>query len=132
MQTSYFAKSSKLHNAVSISLITPSGFKGKVFNKLAPKYSFFKKYKEDGDQVYYTERYYKEVLNNLDPKKVFEELGHDAVLLCYEAPEKFCHRHIVAQWFYDKIGIRVTEIPKQNNHDTIISEKISCCFQDKT
>lgn len=131
MQTSYFAKSSKLPHAVSIAGATPPGFKGRVFRKLAPKYWFFKKYKEDGDQAYYIEHYYKEVLNKLDPKQIFEELGHDAILLCYETPEKFCHRHIIAQWFYDKLGIKITEIPKENNHGTIVSEKISCGFQDK-
>ena len=37
----------------------------------------------------------------------------------------------VYEWFFDRLGIRVTEIPKENNHGTIVSEKISCGFQDK-
>jgi uncharacterized protein (DUF488 family) len=110
MLTSYFAKSANHPNAVSIAGKTPSWYHGREYKKLAPKYAFFKKYKEDGDQSYYIEHYYKEVLNKLDPEKVLKELGANALLLCYETPEKFCHRHLVAQWFKDTLGIFIAEI----------------------
>ena len=32
----------------------------------------------------------------------------DIALVCYEAPDKFCHRHLVADWF-NKAGYRCEE-----------------------
>jgi uncharacterized protein (DUF488 family) len=110
MNTSYFAKSGNHPNAVSIAGKAPSWYTGRQYKKLAPSYRIFKRYKEDGDQVSYTEHFYKEVLNKLDPEKVLRELGSHAVILCYETPEKFCHRQLVAQWFQDKLNIIVSEI----------------------
>lgn len=111
MQTSYFSKSGYNPNAVSIAAKAPDGFKGRQYKKLAPKYWFFKRYKEDGDKKFYTEQYYIEVLNHLDPQEVFEELGENAVLLCWEGPNKFCHRRLVAEWLERSLGVKVSEIP---------------------
>jgi uncharacterized protein (DUF488 family) len=110
MNTSYYAKSAKHPNAVSIAGKAPGWYTGRQYKKLAPLYSFFKKYKEDGDEVYYTEQFYKEILDKLDPKKVYDELGPHAILLCYETPGKFCHRHLVAKWLSDKLGVTILEI----------------------
>jgi hypothetical protein len=110
MNTSYFAKSGNHPNSVSIAGKAPSWYTGRQYKKLAPPYHIFKKYKIDGDQVSYTEHFYKEVLNKLDPESVLRELGSHAVILCYETPEKFCHRQLVAQWFQDKLNIIVSEI----------------------
>ena len=110
MNTSYFAKSSTHPEAVSIAAKAPKGYKGREYKALAPKYWFFKKYKEDGDSVFYTEQYRKEVLDQLDPKKVYEELGENAVLLCWEGKGKFCHRRLVADWFKEKLNTEVPEL----------------------
>ena len=111
MKTSYFAKCGKFANAISIAGKAPSWYTGRQYKKLAPLYSFFKKYKEDGDEKYYTEQYFKEVLDKLDPQEVFNELGPNAILICYEAPGKFCHRRLVADWFSEKLGIDIPEYP---------------------
>lgn len=92
----------------------PTWYRGAQYKKLAPKFWFFQKYKEDNDSDYYTEQYYKEVLDPLNPDMVVRflcSLVHfDAknnistdedthiVLLCYEKPGDFCHRHLVAEW----------------------------------
>lgn len=109
MNTSYFAKYRGEHG-VSIALKTPEGFKGRLYKALAPPYWLLKKVKADGDTEYYTEQYYKEVLNKLDPRQVYEDLGADAVLLCWEGSEKFCHRHIIAEWLEKSLGIEVKEL----------------------
>lgn len=52
------------------------------------------------------ERVYKEKLQAMEREEVLGELqriseqqgGKDVVLLCYEAPGKNCHRHLIAQW----------------------------------
>ena len=54
--------------------------------------------------------YQEQILSRLDPEEVFSELGEDAILLCWEKPGLFCHRRIVARWFYDNLGIKVNEL----------------------
>jgi len=109
MRTSNYRISGKDPNAVSIAGRAPDWYKGREYKKLAPKYWIFKKYKEDGDEAFYTTHYYKEVLDKLDPKKVFAELGENAILLCWEEPGKFCHRRLVADWLRDNLHIQVFE-----------------------
>ena len=110
MQTSYFAISAKNPNAVSICGGVPDWYNGRQYKKLAPKYWFFKKYKEDGDKDYYIIQYQKEVLDTLNAKEVYDELGEESVLLCWEKPGDFCHRHLIAEWFKKELGIEVTEL----------------------
>jgi len=110
LKTSYYSKSGKEKNAVSIAGKAPNWYKGKQFRALAPKYWFFKKYKEDNDEKFYTEQYQKEVLDKLDPKEVFEYLGEDAILLCWEKTGKFCHRHLIADWLMKNLNIEIKEI----------------------
>lgn len=110
MKTSYFAKASEYPTAISIAGRAPEGFRGRQYKKLAPKVWFFKKYKEDGDEACYTEHYYAEVLNKFDAREIFEELGEDAILLCWEAPGKFCHRHLIAKWLMEELGVEIREL----------------------
>ena len=109
MQTSYFAKYKGI-NAVSIALSKPKWYQCREYKKLAPSWNLLNKYKQDGDKQFYTEQYQKEVLDKLDPQQVYEELGEDAVLLCWEKSGDFCHRHIVADWLEKRLGIEVNEI----------------------
>ena len=41
---------------------------------------------------------------------MMSDLGEDAILLCYETPEDFCHRHVVAWWAERALGISIPEI----------------------
>lgn len=88
---------------ISIALKTPPWYEGLVYKPLAPTPSILKQYKDNPSTIVYTERYTKEILDNLNLKKVLSELeelseGHDIVLICYEKPDKPCHRHIVSKW----------------------------------
>ena len=49
------------------------------------------------DEATYREKY-QTILDNLDPWKVYEDLGENSILICWEAPGKFCHRRLVAEW----------------------------------
>lgn len=132
MKTSYFAKARLIPESVSIAGKSPDWYVGREYKKLAPKYWFFKEYKETiakwdrphgqsisydisrkkaikEAQELYTKRYREEVLDKLDAVEVYRELGERAVLLCWETPEKFCHRHLVAKWFKEELGIIVEE-----------------------
>ena len=107
MKTSYFARF-KGTNGVSITLGIPIWFKGAHYPQLAPKADFLFKYKKDGDEKEYTNQYYAQVLDKLDPQEVYNDLK-DKVLLCYEKSGKFCHRRLVADWIEEKLGIVVPE-----------------------
>ena len=108
MFTSYFSKY-KEGNGISIARITPHWFKGKEYKKLAPSYWLLNKYKNDGDIEFFTKYYQENVLDLLDPTLIYQELGEDAVLLCWEKSDKFCHRHLVAKWLNEKLNLNIKE-----------------------
>lgn len=112
MYTGYFAKLKSYEEAglvpVSIALKTPDWYHGAQYKKLAPKWSFFSEWKNGshkGDDDYYMQHFKTEVLDNLDPEQVVKELERftgvsrdKIILICYEKPGDFCHRHLVSMW----------------------------------
>ncbi len=100
----------KGENAVSIAARCPDWYTGRQYKKLAPKYWFWKKHKETQDHDFYRKYYYLEVLKPLNPQQVYEELGENAVLLCWELPGEFCHRRLVAKWMEHELGVLVPEL----------------------
>lgn len=87
----------------------------KIYKPLAPKYEWWKEW-HDGNLTdeQYVEKYKETVLSKLDAQKVFNDLTNDnrkdIVLLCWEGRGKFCHRHIVADWLSNELGIEVNEL----------------------
>ena len=106
MKTSNFRNSGKDENAVAISRGIPRYWRGKRYIALAPSRELMK----IEDEQLYTRRYKKEVLDQLDPRQVYDDLGPDAILLCWEAPGEFCHRRLVAEWLQENLGGIVSEI----------------------
>lgn len=114
--TSYFANLKNLPCTVTPIAIcgkTPDFYCGLTYKKLAPKYSFFKIWKETHDNDYYIKHFNKLVLDELNADKVVEELSElssteDFALICYEKPGDFCHRHLVADWL-NKYGYKCKE-----------------------
>ena len=112
MYTGYYAQLKKYLAdglyPVSIAGKCPDWYHGAEYKKLAPKWSFFSEWKNGshkGDNDYYTKNFYELVLNELDPAQVIKELegftgvsSDKIILLCYEKPGDFCHRHLVADW----------------------------------
>ena len=104
--TSYFAKLKSLPKTVqpiSICGKAPDWYGGLQYKKLAPKYDFFKVWRETHDNNYYIKCFDQQVLSKLDAFDVVTELyklscGKDFALICYEKPDDFCHRHLVAEW----------------------------------
>lgn len=119
--TSYFAKLKSLpDNIIPISICgkAPDWYKGLQYKKLAPKYDFFMKWKENHDNDYYIKCFNEQVLNTLKADDVVFELTDivyyikgtdmDIALICYEKPSDFCHRHLVADWL-NKNGFECKE-----------------------
>ena len=113
--TSYFAKLKSLpDNIVPISICgkAPDWYKGLQYKKLAPKYDFFMKWKENHDNDYYIKCFNKQVLDKLKSEVVVAELSKMAgnsnnnfehiYLICYEKPSDFCHRHLVVDWLNEE------------------------------
>lgn len=106
--TSYFANLRNIPDTITpiaICGIAPQFYNGLIYKKLAPKYSFFSIWKETHDNDYYIQQFQKLVLDTLNADDVVSELKSlsgtkDFVLLCYEKPSDFCHRHLVAKWLY--------------------------------
>lgn len=114
--TSYFNKLKYLpKDIVPISICGkyPEWYKGIQYKVLAPKYKFFMEWKKNRDNDYYIEHFQKEVLDTLEVETVVNRLyelseGKDICLLCYEKPNDFCHRHLVAEWLREN-GIECEE-----------------------
>jgi len=119
--TSYFAKLRSLpENIVPVSICgkTPDWYTGLQYKKLAPKYDFFMKWKQNHDNAYYIKCFQEQVLDQLNATNVILDLsrlcegfnvGEDNIaLICYEKPTDFCHRHLVADWL-NQSGIRCGE-----------------------
>ena len=109
--TSYFAKIKELEKnditPISICGKSPAWYKGLQYKKLAPKYDFFMKWKENHDNDYYIKCFNEQVLSKLDPMRVYNELcaladSSKIALICYEKPSDFCHRHLVADWLAER------------------------------
>ena len=117
IHTSYFANMKKIQKEhpeevfISVAGYSPKWFKVGFLPELAPKkwwwkiwYDSFKDNLEsDESKAWYIEKYKSTVLELLDTEKILLKLGSeyqiaDITLLCYETPEKFCHRHLIADW----------------------------------
>lgn len=120
MFTGYFGKvksypKNKGYKFVSIARFNKF-WQGEEYKLLAPPAEIIK----IEDEELYTKLYYEMVLDKLNPQKVFNELGENAVLLCYEKWEDiknkktFCHRRLVAKWLEDNLEIKVEELQDEN------------------
>ena len=114
MKTSYFANVKYINPClVSVALTCP--IRGiRAYPKLFPPVSLLRyfKYSRDAESIRiktYTSEY-NQMLKTLDPKLVYAELGEDAILLCWEGRNNFCHRRLIAGWFLSELGIMVPEV----------------------
>ena len=101
--TSYFAAMRRMTNeqksrCICIALWPPKGVNIPTYSNLAPTKKILLDYKKNPDTKKYIQNYCFHVLSRIDPHEVYEYLDNK-ILLCYEKPEDFCHRHIVADWF---------------------------------
>lgn len=112
IKTGYFSKlkeyEKKGYVAISISKYPPKWFRGLKYPTLAPS-----KLSYDSLEAYCTA--FDSKLSRLNPNIVINQLkalsnSQPIVLLCYEKPNEFCHRHLVADWIESKLEIKVLEI----------------------
>jgi len=108
--TSNFAKSAKHPDAVAISQGVPRFYPGKRYMPLAPP-----RWLLNAKDPELFDREYRKLLDSLDAKQVAEDLGPDAILLCWESFNVRCHRRLVAEWLEEKLGIVVPEVDHERS-----------------
>ena len=111
--TSYFGNYQNFGDKkpVSIALYSPTNFKGIRYIALAPTKEILEfKNNEDGYTKLFKKKLYKMTASSVYAQlKLFSE-NKDVVLLCYEKPPQFCHRHLVAEWLEKELNIEVKEL----------------------
>jgi hypothetical protein len=81
-----------------------AGTNGRNYDALAPTAAALKMDAAGYDAAFSA------ILRALDPRTVYEQLGPNAVLLCFCRPGQRCHRRIVAEWFEYNLGVIVPEL----------------------
>lgn len=113
--TSYFANIRKLRSMgivpINIALYKPKWFEGISLAYVAPT-----RYMLKGDLTRdeYISSYKDNVLSKVRISDFLSQIEHlsegkDVALCCYEKPEDFCHRHLLAEWIMENSGIKVFE-----------------------
>lgn len=98
--TSYFAftKNIPIRHLVAISGGAPDGFSGGKYRTLAPKRDWWQQWHDEKlSNEWYIQKYYETVLSKLNPADVLRDLDNK-IILCWEKPGTFCHRHLISDW----------------------------------
>lgn len=121
--TSYFSNLKhipKNYVPISISRFPPSWYHGLSYKKIAPSAELLTMWKGGCTESEYVAFYEANVLDTLDSTDVINDLyrlsgvlvdpdKEHIVLLCFEKPNDFCHRHLVAKWLNNS-GYNVKEL----------------------
>ena len=120
INTSYYSKFKHFpisSTLVSVSRKSPYWIPGlNKFEKLYPSWNLIKDFKNNLISINeYTDRYYKEVLNKISPELIIKYLkfvskNNFVILLCWEKPDQFCHRHLIATYIQENTNYIVNEL----------------------
>lgn len=116
--TSYHAVAKENHIGISTSRARYSKV-FKYYSQLTPASIIGSDWRNLSDEEYIIR--FKKGLENLNAEKVFNELknlagGGDVVIVCFEKYDKMCHRHIVADWISEKLGLEIKELNAPKNY----------------
>lgn len=148
LTTSYYANLKKIPESfltVAASLMVPQEIQPIVDvwdTDLAPSKSILFDYKKTGDTACYVERFKTEIIPKIDwleKLEVWEENANKIgkkfdgiVLLCFEAPTDFCHRHILAEHFENEFNCVVPELGCEHmvrsNHKMVVENNTNILF----
>lgn len=112
--TSYFGNLKRLRNAgitpISIARWKPKFYEGITMFSVAPTRYMLS---DDCEHEEYL-ALYDEILKRRGASAILAEIkslsqGRDVALLCYEKPEDFCHRHLLADFLNKELNLNVRE-----------------------
>ena len=120
--TSYWANIQKVRAGdvipVGISRFAPRFVTGvKTYIALAPDKELLNWAKSGSlNEGQFSKLFSARILDKLNPQEVFNDLrelgnGKDVAIVCYEKIPDWCHRHHVARWLRDSLGILIEEFP---------------------
>lgn len=89
---------------VAICCGVPRWYRKGRYSDLAPRRDMLKLAREEFDARFL------EMLEALDINQVLHELREKAMLLCWEGPNIWCHRRMVAEWIERESGLVVPEL----------------------
>lgn len=120
--TSYFANIKNLPTniyPISIANIKPKNIEIQEYKKLIPPYNLLMNFKKN---IINKEEYKKIYLNYISRYNIYDIIKDlfnllpnqykHICLICYEKPDKFCHRHIIEEYFKNIIPIQEFYIDK--------------------
>lgn len=92
--------------AISITQFPPKGWKGLELKSLAPSVEKLMEFKyKEIDEFMFSQHFLNQLRKDWNFKaRIITLLKHldqeygNVILCCYERPNEFCHRHIVADW----------------------------------
>lgn len=113
--TSYYALSGEDPRAIGTSIIAPPFFAGPILNIVAPTWDMVTGAKQSEQQYQASGQYehdYIELLHSrqLTAEYVYSLLPEQAILLCFEKDETYCHRRMLARWLETNLNITIPEL----------------------
>lgn len=112
--TSYFGNMKKLSAngvlPICVALYKPRFFTGVQLQNVAPTRYMLSPACSEQEYI----KLYNGILSRLNAFQVLNQIktlsgGRNIALCCYEKPDDFCHRHILAQWLSKETGTPITE-----------------------
>jgi hypothetical protein len=131
MKTSYFAVNATNPKSIAVcryikDWVYMAGFDGPILMEVAPPWKIVRAYREGRlSREEYSEDYLAFLNKIAYPKRLIASIPDDAILLCYEAPNQFCHRRLLAKWIEEKSGIAVPEWKTKKQEQEEEQEKIN-------
>lgn len=120
LYTGYFAKVQSYSEndlvVCSIAQYDPSWFTGLSIKQLSPDKTLLSRYKANEISFGFFAKEFLGYLETVDFEPIFEQLEQicddysGVVLCCYEKPNQFCHRHLVASYLNSHYQLGVKEI----------------------
>lgn len=105
--TSYFGNILKLKEKgivpISIALFPPKWYAGEELRDLAPDVTIFSAFKENIITEERFRRFYQYKIRKMGREKIRQLIdeaakGRDIALICFEHPDRPCHRHILGKY----------------------------------
>ncbi len=123
--TSNYARQASNIKAIGISLVVPEWYEGARRLDLAPSSDMLFSIKRD-KKGYNQRKYVRDYIDllherNIKPQELIDSLEDGSILLCYESPNEFCHRRVLADWIEDHTGFKIEEW--KNEKEILESQK---------
>lgn len=126
--TSNYTRQCDNPKSVAISRKPPEWYKGGHLIELSPTWDIITALRSGKiDEAQYTKEYLLQLKQRKIDPELITQLPDGTMLLCYESPTDFCHRHILTMWIENKTGVIIPEWKnekeeKANEQDQLVDD----------